>query len=317
MRVCYRYLLYLAIAIPAVAQNVSVVATIDSQSVAIGDWIHLSVRVTNPSGAAVAFPALKDTIGSFDIVKQDSLTETAENGVSVLSKKFVISKYESGNYYVPPITVLFTDNQGIRDSAMSNPIPVEIRGIEVDTTQSIRDIKAPLTVPMSVAEMALYAGIVLGAAGFAYGIYYYIRKKKRNGAEIEESVPKIPPHIEAIQKLELLESEHLWQSGQIKLFYSRATEIVREYFEKRYGIMALEMTTGEVMKQLKDFSLEQNTGGVIERLLSDADLVKFAKYYPIAAENEAVIATAKIIVDRTKPVEEENTVHEAVEKTNA
>jgi hypothetical protein len=289
----------------AFSQDVSVTATVDSQSVAIGDWIRYSVDVKHPSSVTVVFPVLKDSIGSFEIVRQDTLQTAELNGEIDLKKNIVISKYDAGNFYIQPFVVRFIRADGKADSAFSNPIPVEIRGVEVDTSQTIKDVKPQLTVPMSAEEIAIYAGIVIGLAGIAYGIYYYIKKRKRTaGGTVIEEKPNIPPHVLALMQLEELESKRLWQLGEIKAYYSEATEIVRRYFELRYGIMALEMTTGEVMTQLEQFRMEKNTFHSIESLLSGSDLVKFAKHQPVAAENELVITQARTIVEETKPVVE-------------
>ncbi|MDD8017372.1 MAG: hypothetical protein PHP42_03255 [Bacteroidota bacterium] len=286
------------------SQNVTVTATVDSQSVGIGDWIHLSLDVQHPSSMHAVLPALKDTLGVFDIVRQDSLQKSEKDNVVHLTKNFVLSKYTGGSFYIPPIAVQFTDSTGKIQTAQSNPIPIDVRSIEVDTSKAIKDVKPQLSIPMSAAEIAMYVGIVLALGGIGYGIYYYWKKRKQNVTVVEDEEPAIPPHILALQKLDELEAAHLWQSGEVKQFYSTATEIVRDYFERRYGIMALEMTTGEVMEQLVKFKLDKPVHANIEGFLSDADLVKFAKHNPIPAENEHVIPQAKMIVERTKPVEQ-------------
>ncbi len=305
MRLIHRCIISLLLFVPLFAQDVSVTATVDSQSIVIGDWINLSVEVNHPSSLHSVFPSLKDTLGVFDIVRQDSLTKIEKDGIAALSKKIVISKYIAGNFYVPPVVVQFTDASGNIRTAQSNPIPIQVRGIEVDTTQAIRDVKPPLTVPMTAEEIALYAGIILAIAAAAYGIYYYLKRRKQKVVIVEEDIPNIPPHVRALLELDELEAKRLWQSGEIKLFYSQATEIVRRYFELRYGIMALEMTTGEVMNQLGEFNLDDTIVASIYEFLSDADLVKFAKYRPMAADNEHVIVQAREIVEQTKPVEVE------------
>ena len=187
----------------AFSQNVSVTATVDSQSVAIGDWIRYSVDVKHPSSVTVVFPVLKDSIGSFEIVRQDTLQTAELNGEIDLKKNIVISKYDAGNFYIQPFVVRFIRADGKADSAFSNPIPVEIRGVEVDTSQTIKDVKPQLTVPMSAEEIAIYAGIVIGLAGIGYGIYYYIKKRKRTaGGTVIEEKPNIPPHVLALMQLE-------------------------------------------------------------------------------------------------------------------
>ncbi len=286
----------------ASAQPVAVSANVDSSSIEIGDWIRYTVSVTHPASVTISFPSLKDSIGSFEIIRQDSLMRSEEKGEVSLSKQFVISKYTAGTFEVQPFVVRYRDANGDTGIAVSNPIPVEVRGIEVDTSGTIRDLKPPLTVPVSLEEIALYAGIAAGVAALIYAAYYYGKKRKRKGeTKAEEELPQIPPHVLALMQLEELEKKKLWQSGQIKLYYSEATEIIRRYVEQRYGVMALEMTTGEVMEQLATRPIGEPVRNNIEQLLSGADLVKFAKYQPVAAENEEVISRARSIVEQTAP----------------
>jgi hypothetical protein len=292
-------------------QEVTVTASVDSQSVLLGDWIRYSVEVKHPAAVPVTMPAMKDTLGSFDIVQQDSLVRREQDGTVELKKNFIIAKYEPGRFTIQPFAVQYSGTDGKMSTAESNPIPVEIRSVEIDTTQSIRDVKPPMTVPMSAEEIAMYVGIVLAMAGAGYGIYYYVKKRKKTGGRVEEDLkPDIPPHILALMQLDSLEAKRLLQAGEIKAYYSEATEIIRRYFELRYGIMALEMTSAEVMAQLEKFKMEKVTFSDIESLLTGSDLVKFAKYQPVASENEQVIPQARTIIERTKPVNE--TVSESV-----
>lgn len=287
------------------SQQVSVSASIDSQSVVIGDWIRYSVEVKHPSSINVTMPVFKDTIDQFDIVQQDTMLRTEENGEVLLKKNFVIAKYDAGSFYIPSFTVQYKNAQGMIDAAQSNPIQVEIRGVEVDTSQTIKDVKPPLSVPMSAEEVAAYVGMIVAIGGLAYALYYYMKKRKRLGGSVEEEKrPNIPPHVLAMMQLEELESRRLWQAGELKAYYSEATEIVRRYFELRYGIMALELTTAEVMAQLEQFKMQKHTLTSIELMLTGADLVKFAKVQPAAAENEQVISQARSIVEQTMPVVE-------------
>lgn len=286
------------------AQDVSVTATVDSQSVELGGWIRYEVAVKHPSATAVVIPSFRDSIGGFEIVLQDTMRRTEEQGTVTQTKLFTIAKYEPGSFMIAPFAVRFRAEQGDTLTAASNPIPVEIRGVEVDTSQTIRDLKPTMSVPMSAEEIAAYVAIAAALAGLAYGVYYYMKKRKHRAGEVPAApVPNIPPHVLALMQLEQLEAKRLWQSGEIKAFYSEATEIVRRYFEQRYGIMALEMTSGEVMAQLQRCPVPPETVRAIETFLSGADLVKFAKYQPVAGENEQVITDARMIVEATKPSE--------------
>lgn len=297
----------LGAAFPAAAQEVNVTATVDSNNVAIGDWIHLTVQAKHPVSVPVAWQALRDSIGPFEIVKLDTLRTEEANGIVTEGRALIVSRYEAGSSAIPPIAVAFrTDGDTTVHTAQSNAIPVEIRTIAVDTTQAIKDLKEPLSVPLSWQEISLYAGIVLLIAALAYGAYWYWKKRQRQAAGIVEEKPVIPPDVLALQQLHELEVKHVWQSGEVKLFYSEATEIVRRYFEGRYGVAALEMTSDEVLDQLKAVALP---GGMphammttIREFLTDADLVKFAKVVPSPQDNEQVIPIAEAIVQKTKSI---------------
>ena len=286
------------------SQQVTVNASVDVQTISIGDWIRYSVTITAPDKFRITVPLIKDTIGVFDIVQQDSIAAAETNGVRTYTKNFVITKFDSGMHDVPPYVIRYSDAAGTEGSAQSNAIPIVVHGVDVDTTQAIRDVKPQMTVPMSAEEIAMYIALVLAIAAAVYGIYYYIKKRRdqKSGA-VEENIPAIPPHVLALLQLDELESKGLWQQGEVKLFYSEATEIVRRYFERRYDILALEMPSGEVMEQLKRTAMNDGICDTVQNFLTDADLVKFAKHQPVASENERIIPTARAIVESTTPVE--------------
>jgi hypothetical protein len=285
------------------SQNVSVTATADSTHITMGDWLSLTVQVKHADSVDVSWSEFKDTLGVFEIIRQDTLQPDRTVGAVTEGRKFTLSAYNSGSFVIPPILIAYkSPNDTTLHYVKSDSLTIQVSSVEVDTAKAIKDIKPPLGVPLTWKEIAYYAGIVLALAALIYGGYYYYRKRKKKAGEIaEEEAPKIPPHIQAIIRLKELQEKRVWQQGDVKGFYSEATEIIRQYFEGRYGIMALEMTSDEVFAQLRQFALELDVTKLIESFFVDADLVKFAKYTPVPSENEAVIPQALDIVERTKP----------------
>ena len=112
----------------------------------------------------------------------------------------------------------------------------------------------------------------------------YCRKNEENNLQAE---PKIPPYEKAIQATNMLKEEKLWQGGQDKQYYTRLTDILREYLDGRFSINAMEMTSTEILDALR----RNNETRVVERhmkeILNVADFVKFAKMRPLADDNEA------------------------------
>ena len=71
-----------------------------------------------------------------------------------------------------------------------------------------------------------------------------------------EPIIFIPAHVIALEKLETLRRQKKWEKGEDKIFASELTEIIREYIENRFGVLALEMTTQEITAALEKELLE-------------------------------------------------------------
>jgi len=118
-------------------------------------------------------------------------------------------------------------------------------------------------------------------------------------------VPKRPPHETALEELKKLEGERLWQQGLVKQYHSRLTDIVRTYIEHRFGIIAMEMTTGEIMQSVRNMHFESTSAEKLSHILTLADMVKFAKLQPLPGENEMCMQHAYEFINATKEMKKE------------
>ena len=68
---------------------------------------------------------------------------------------------------------------------------------------------------------------------------------------------------------------------------------MRQYLENRFRVYSLELTTAETLEALVKTGFKKNgTYNELKTVLTGADLVKFAKYKPIPAENESHFQTS-------------------------
>ena len=111
--------------------------------------------------------------------------------------------------------------------------------------------------------------------------------------------PKLPSYITALNNLHQLEEEKLWQKGRVKEYHSRITEIIRKYFEDRFYLPALELTTTEALNRLRNRHDTNEILKTTEEFLNNADLVKFAKYNPVPDLNNEIMKQAYEIVEKT------------------
>jgi hypothetical protein len=176
-----------------------------------------------------------------------------------------------------------------------------ITGVAIDPQGEIKDIKPPMSAPWLIEDLLLYIIAIIVIVGL--GIVYYIfwqRAKKRKDLLADIKII-IPPHREALMALRVLEEKKLWQQGLVKEYYSEVTEIVRRFFEKRWGIIALELTSYEILIQMKHIPEALMVWKEMESFFLIADLVKFAKYQPSPAEHEDEMQSAYSIVRAMVP----------------
>jgi hypothetical protein len=94
----------------------------------------------------------------------------------------------------------------------------------------------------------------------------------------------------------------------VKAYYSELTDI-RNYIEEAIDIPAMESTTSELITSSlreKEMTVSQDTIANLERVLKQADLVKFAKSKPLdfeITEDRNKIQKAILTLDSSIPVE--------------
>jgi len=105
--------------------------------------------------------------------------------------------------------------------------------------------------------------------------------------------------VEALAALNELREKKLWQQNAVKDYYSHLTDIMRRYIERRFDFPAQEMVTSEIIGSLSTEELDSTLTEITEVVLSNADLVKFAKYEPLGDENDAALKWGYNFVNQT------------------
>lgn len=284
----------------SVAQSISATLKADSTEITIGDYLNIRLTVKHSKDLKVNLPRLVDTLGNMELVS-DSKTDTLAEGNNILlSKLYTVSAYDSGEFHAGPFKVYFTNSAGSTDSLLSNEVPVTVNTLEVDTSKPIKPIKAPLEVPYTWQEFTYYiiAGVVLLVLLVA-GWLLWRKYKKNKPAVVERPKPKDPAHVWAKKELKKLEEEKLWQKDEVKLYYSRLTDILRMYLEYRYDWLALESTTEEIIAEIDRYAINDVAKKLLLDTLRSADLVKFAKMLPAPEANTKAMEHARNFVDVT------------------
>lgn len=289
--------------VDAFSQEVGVETLVDTNKILIGDQINLYLKVRTRPPTEIILPEIKDSLGKFEIVEIGKIDTQSIKDELVLNRKITLTIFDSGNFFIPSLNILYLKKDiNQYASIQSDSIPIHIKGIEVDTTKDIKDIKGIIEVPYTFWDYFPYVLILIGISIVAYLVYFFIKKRKKKIEKAEEL--KLPPHIVAINELKQLDSEKLWQKSEVKQFHIRLTNIIRKYIERRFGIPALEMISSEIIDALeKSNEIEKDLVQKLRRSFEISDLVKFAKFMPLPDENTFCFQVAFEFVETTAPKE--------------
>ena len=298
------YLLFLLVTTFVFAQQKQVVTSIDTIKNKIGAEFKLSIKTTVDSSSKVIFPKLKN-FGALEVIQSYPIDTVKTDGRYELIKKYGLTQFDSGRYVIPSIKIFINSKPFMTDSLL-----VEVANVKVDTLkQKMFDIKDIAPADNSIGNWWKYLLILALIIGIGALIYWYIKKHQKK--KIEEEIFKTPIE-KATSLLNNLEKKELWQKGEVKAYYSELTDIARNYIEEAIEIPAMESTTSELIQGLKAASVKkkmtvsQETIENLERVLKQADLVKFAKSKPLdfeITEDRNKIQKAILTLDSSIPVE--------------
>lgn len=300
--------LFLLAAITVFGQNKQVQASIDSTKIRIGSQFNLTLKAKVDTSASVNFPEGK-TFGSLEVLQSYPIDTIKDGAMYELVKKYGLTQFDSGRYVVPSLPVII-NNKSIRTDSLL----VEVRNIEVDTLkQKMFDIKPVLEAKSDTAFWYWLLAILAAIGAAAYGVWWYLKKRKKPAPKAAKEV-FVSPIEKATIELQNLEKKELLQKGAVKDYYSELTNIARTYIEEAIHVPAMESTTSELIEAMqlavrkKRMNLTQDTFEQLEKILRTADMVKFAKSRPLdfeIAEDRSRIEKTIVVIDKSIPEEKE------------
>jgi hypothetical protein len=303
-------ILVLTFSVNLFAQEIRVTASTDTSDYMIGDQIQYSLFIKTNKDVYIINPFFRDSLKNIDVLGiSDPIIEKNETGKSV-KYLCVLSRFDSAQVTISPIKIEYrTKGDSTLKFALSNSVSFNVHRMDVAMEEEIKDIKPPIR-PFDFFFL-LY--ILIALTIISVVVYYFIYTKyfkRKQELVIEKKEEKLLSHQLALRKLAQLEKEELWQKGFVKEFHSNITEIIREYFEKQFGLPALERTTTESLKLLSKHPQGIKVIDITSQFFSNADLVKFAKFIPLEIVNHEMMTQAKHIVKRTAMLDKEKEVKE-------
>jgi len=250
---------------------------ISKDSILVGQQVQ--IEILSSINTFTDSNELLDQFNSFEIIDFSVLDTIITDSSIYLKYKLNITSWESGTYKF--------ENLG-----SSKKIIVS----EIETNENeIKQIKENLKISFSLIDYWIYISIVLILASIYIISKKYLKKTERVLEIVEEEV-KLDPIELTINKLEILKNEKLWEKDEINLHFTKASNIIRKYLELKFNFSALEIPTADILLKYKEFSQDDFSIKMLNRILSSCELAKFAKNQPDKSEILAHLENCKDFV---------------------
>jgi hypothetical protein len=257
----------------------------------VGDRFKLELVVKHYRGVKVAEP-FTPSLDPFMILDRKSVTRYAGDTI-VDTHTLTMAAFATGEPRIPPFIVPYPAEGEVR-AAASDSIPVKVASVMPKDMKDINDLKPQVQFP-NLLPIWIMLGI-LAAAGLGYAGWYLYRRYRRiklYGAPLPD------PWDEALAALERVPADDWLASGHFKRYYYTVSEVLKRYLTRRFGFPALDQTTTEIMRAMKATKTPEREG--FGEFFQRADMVKYAKFVPLATEAAEVIPAARELVHATTP----------------
>lgn len=186
----------------------------------------------------------------------------------------------------------------------TNPVALRFRSVLASEEEEFRPLK-PIFDFAAAWWPWLLALLLLGLAG--YYIYRYVQQQRnREEPEPEEPFRAVPfrdPLAELDAAIRQLEKVTFSGPGDFKQFYITLGDAIRTYFEDLYTIPAMELTSREILMELKRRSVDEELVTQTRIVLNEADLVKFARFEPTEEQTEVALEKARAFYRRARQID--------------
>ncbi len=283
-------------------------AAIDSTTLFIGDQTDLHLRATCEIGEQVQLPVLsEELIPGIEIVDKTIIDTAMLNDGRVQYNQYVtLTSFEDSLFYIAPLPFVSGDDTVWSESLTLNVV----QPFEMDSTDmAITDIKGIYKAPIWWWGILRWVLLALAIAGIGVGGYYLITYLQSRARKSEDEVlpaePLRPAEEVALEKLDAIREQKIWQTGQVKEYHTQLTDVVREYIARRFDVSSVEQTSDETLRAMRGLlSDKKELYESLREMLTLADLVKFAKWTATPDENEKSLRSAYTFVKETTPVNE-------------
>lgn len=281
------------------AAQVVVEMKLDTAEILVGQQVQLAATVTADAQQQVDFPSYKEggqLVKGLEVIRQ-SRTDTSflnDRKRMQLTRKYTITSFDSAIYTIPEMEVT-VDGKAYKAKA---PVGLKVSVVPVDTTQLDQFSGPHAVVPEAFSWRNRWLMLALGTWLVAVLFFVVaIRLTRRKPLTTRKVIqPQIPPYQQASAVVKGLKVPA--DRAAVKDFYVALTDALRVYLQQRFGVLAMEKTTEEILAAM-DGKVDAAALADLKFVFETADLVKFAKFAASEFEMNRSLSVAEKFLSGT------------------
>jgi hypothetical protein len=272
--------------------------------VSTGDVVTLSITAEAPQGVDVAVP--EQALSPFELLDR-RVKVTPTDGKQQFSFELDLLVLEPGEHSVPALSVRVVGPKGELLTLKTEAHPLKVASlIENEPNAELKPVTGPVVVMQDDYTLA-YVGAGVLAIALVIALTMLVQRwLARRPKEVPPPPPPIPPWELALERLEQLKrkKDSLIAQERAEELVDGVSDVLREYLGRRYGFDGLESTSDEVVARLEKLRPHKLSLSGVSLLLTQCDLVKFARMAPDAEQCDDLLNGVLGLVRATMPAPE-------------
>ena len=273
------------------AQQIPVKAGVTAvpDSVRIGDPFRVTVGIRAPVGATIEFPRATDSTSTVQSLDPVAVRTSADTSAVEQYADYRVAAWDVG---AQPIKL---DDAIVRLNGVERRVPLGGHTVFVksvlpaDTAQRVPKPPRPLFTT-DVFPWWLWALVAAAVLALGLLVWWWLRRRRRARPEII-----VDPYVRAVAEFDRVEALGLVEAGERGRYVALTVEVLRDYLATRYSQADLALTSTELSRSVRELPFVPAER--LTRLLTEADLIKFARR-PVSGDRAREIAReARAIVD--------------------
>lgn len=263
----------------------------------LGEPLALEVEVRDDPAVRYELPSTPSLGKDVDVRKVEVSREDLD-GETVTRIRLELALFALGDLTLPDLALQATGPDGRRRLLVPGPKVVGVADTKEDA--ELEETMPPVDVLVKSYRLLWILGAALAVALLALLLFRPLSRWLRR-ERTAPAAPPLPAHARALQALESLRREDLPNQGRGQEFHFRLSEIVRGYLGERFGVLALDMTSDELLAALTRVRAPGLDCRRFEEFCREGDLVKYARAPAAPSACQAALEAAFGFVESTVP----------------